>query len=143
MTRTPLSSDTTKTHVLEFDLGTDRYCVEIGYIAEIVNTEEVTEIPNTPPHVEGVMDLRGETTKIVNLKTVFDLDDDELGDRIIVFKRKRDATERIGWLADEVYQVQALEDGNVDTSVEGSGLAGIVRRDDEFVVWVDPTDVRV
>jgi len=142
MART-LSTDSSQTHVLEFDLGEDRYCVEIGYIAEIVNTDTLTAIPNTPPHVEGVMDLRGETTKIVNLKTVFDLESTGFGDRIIVFKRKRDATERVGWLADEVHQVHGLEEGTVDTSVEGRGIAGIVRRDDEFVVWVDPTDVRV
>ncbi|MWV40664.1 chemotaxis protein CheW [Natrialba sp. INN-245] len=132
------------THVLEFDLGENRYCVDIGYVAEIVNTDELTAVPNTPAHIEGVMDLRGETTKIVNLRTIFGDDDDgELGERIIVFKRKRDSTERVGWLADEVHQVQELETANVDTSVSGSGIAGIVRREDNFVLWIDPTDVRV
>ncbi|MEY7851681.1 chemotaxis protein CheW [Natrarchaeobius sp. A-rgal3] len=137
-------TEQSSTHVLEFDLGENRYCVDIGYVAEIVNTDELTAVPNTPTHIEGVMDLRGETTKIVNLRTIFgDGDGDELGDRIIVFKRKRDSTERIGWLADEVHQVQELETVNVDTSVSGSGIAGIVRREDNFVLWIDPTDVRV
>ncbi|ELZ07632.1 MULTISPECIES: chemotaxis protein CheW [Natrialba] len=131
-------------HVLEFDLGENRYCVDIGYVAEIVNTDELTPIPNTPAHVEGVMDLRGETTKIVNLRTIFGEDaGDELGSRIIVFKRKRGSTDRIGWLADEVHQVRQLETDAVDTSVEGDGIAGIVRQDDEFVLWIDPTAVRV
>ncbi len=130
-------------HVLEFDLGADRYCVEIAYVAEIVNTKRLTEIPNTPPHVEGVMDLRGETTTIVNLKTIFGLEDEGFGDRIIVFKRKRDTSDRIGWLADEVHQVRELDLDRVDTSVDGAGIAGVVRREDDFVIWIDPTDVRV
>lgn len=133
----------TEVHVLEFDLGTDRYCVDIGYIAEIVNTDRLTPIPNSPPHVEGVMDLRGQTTTIVNLKTVFDIDDDAFGNRIIVFRSAPDADERIGWLADEVHQVQELESDAVDTSVDGGGLKGVVRREDRFVIWVDPTGVLV
>lgn len=139
------STAETSTHVLEFNLGENRYCVDIGYVAEIVNTDELTSIPNTPPHVEGVMDLRGETTKIVNLRTIFgDSEaDDELGTRIIVFKRKRGSSDRIGWLADEVHQVREVETSAVDSSVEGDGIAGIVRQDDEFVLWIDPTDVRV
>ncbi|RQG99250.1 chemotaxis protein CheW [Natrarchaeobius oligotrophus] len=144
MATTKQTTDRTSTHVLEFDLGKNRYCVDIGYVAEIVNTDELTAIPNTPEHIEGVMDLRGETTKIVNLRTIFgDGENDELGDRIIVFKRKRNSTDRIGWLADEVHQVQELQTDAVDTSVNGTGIAGIVRREEEFVLWIDPTDVRV
>ncbi len=141
---TTKSTAEASTHVLEFNLGENRYCVDIGYVAEIVNTDKLTPIPNTPPHIEGVMDLRGETTKIVNLREIFGAnDEEELGDRIIVFKRKRGANERIGWLADEVHQVRELQTDLVDTSVEGSEIAGIVRREDEFVLWVDPTAVRV
>ncbi|MXV61788.1 chemotaxis protein CheW [Natronorubrum sp. JWXQ-INN-674] len=143
-TNQPTTDTETSAHVLEFDLGENRYCVDIGYVAEIVNTDELTAIPNTLEHVEGVMDLRGETTKIVNLRTIFgESESAELGNRIIVFKRKRGSEERIGWLADEVHQVRKLQTEAVDTSVEGTGIAGIVRQDDEFVLWIDPTDVRV
>ncbi|WP_049925888.1 chemotaxis protein CheW [Halopiger goleimassiliensis] len=148
MATTKSTADTSEsTHVLEFDLGENRYCVDIGYVAEIVNTDELTPIPNTPSHIEGVMDLRGETTKIVNLREIFrdraGDGDDVIGNRIIVFKRKRDSNERIGWLADEVHQVRELQTDIVDTAVEGSQIAGIVRREDEFVLWIDPTAVRV
>ncbi|RQG93584.1 chemotaxis protein CheW [Natrarchaeobius chitinivorans] len=137
-------TEAASTHVLEFDLGENRYCVDIGYVAEIVNTDELTAVPNTPAHIEGVMDLRGETTKIVNLRKIFgEGESDELGDRIIVFKRKRESNDRIGWLADEVHQVQELETVDVDTSVSSAGIAGIVRRETNFVLWIDPTEVRV
>ncbi len=143
---TTTSTTKTSTHVLEFVLGDNRYCVDIGYVAEIVNTETLTPIPNTPAHIEGVMDLRGETTKIVNLREIFSeatTGEEELADRIIVFKRKRGSNERIGWLADEVHQVRELDTSTVDTAVEGSEIAGIVRREEEFVLWIDPTAVQV
>ncbi|GAB3670926.1 chemotaxis protein CheW [Halopiger thermotolerans] len=137
--------DRTSTHVLEFSLGENRYCVDIGYVAEIVDTDQLTAVPNTPDHVEGVMDLRGETTKIVNLRRIFGETDDDsvIGNRIIVFKRKRGSDERVGWLADEVYQVQEVWTDAVDTSVDGEGIAGVIRRNDEFVFWIDPTSVRI
>lgn len=131
--------------MLEFSLGENRYCVDIGYVAEIVDTNQLTAVPNTPDHVEGVMDLRGETTKIVNLRRIFGETDDDsaIGNRIIVFKRKRGSDERVGWLADEVYQVEEVWTDTVDTSVDGEGIAGVIRRDDEFVFWIDPTSVRI
>ncbi len=141
---TTKSTTKSSTHVLEFDLGDNRYCVDIGYVAEIVNTDKLTPIPNTPEHIEGVMDLRGETTKIVNLRKTFgEADSDDLGDRIIVFKRRRGSNERIGWLADEVHQVREIQTERVDTAVEGSEIAGIVRHEDDFVLWIDPTAVQV
>ncbi|AFZ73142.1 chemotaxis protein CheW [Natronobacterium gregoryi] len=144
MSTTKQTTDDLRTNVLEFALGENRYCVDIGYIAEIVDTADLTAVPNTADHVEGVMDLRGETTKIVNLRKIFGEDDGEtLGSRIIVFKRKQDSKERIGWLADEVNQVREIQLQEVDTSVEGDGIAGVIRRDDDFVLWINPTDVRV
>lgn len=145
MATTNQSTAKTSTHVLEFILGENRYCVDIGYVAEIVDTDQLTAVPNTPDHVEGVMDLRGETTKIVNLRRIFGETDDDsaIGNRIIVFKRKRGSNERIGWLADEVYQVEEVWTDAVDTSVDGEGIAGVIRRDDEFVFWIDPTSVRI
>lgn len=137
------ATDTTAdpVYVLEFDLGTDRYCVAIDHVDEIVNRESVTPVPKTPPHVEGVMDLRGETTTILNPKTVLGVQSNGDRRRIVVFEGGADRT--VGWLVDEVYQVTTVDPSTVDDSVRDEGIHGIVRRDDEFVVWVSPDAVSV
>jgi purine-binding chemotaxis protein CheW len=56
----------TETQVLEFILGEEQYCVTIDAVDEIVKATEVTPMPETPPAVVGIMDLRGNTTVIVN-----------------------------------------------------------------------------
>lgn len=43
--------------VLEFQLGSETYCVSIDYVTEIVDIGELTSVPNAPPHVRGVYDL--------------------------------------------------------------------------------------
>lgn len=132
--------------VLEFDLGDEIYCVEIDYVAEIVDMDELTSVPNTPSHVEGVMDLRGRTTSIVDPKVVFDIEDSGEERRIIVFDPDvLDADGAIGWVVDEADQVVNVSEESIDrtTVADDDAVQGIVRRDDSFVVWVDPEAVSI
>lgn len=124
--------------VLEFRLEDRTYCVGIEHIDEIVDRGDLTPLPGSEPHVEGVMDLRGTTTTIVNPKTVLDVDDTETGERVIVFEAGDANT---GWVIDEVNQVVRIEDENVDESVESESVKAVVRRDDDLVVWVKPETI--
>jgi purine-binding chemotaxis protein CheW len=130
--------------VLEFKLGDETYCVSIDYVTEIVDVGELTKVPNAPPHVEGVMDLRGRTTSIVNPKAVFGIDEDGEEKRIIVYDPEIVQTQSAaGWLVDEVYQVVQISPEEVDQSPanDNGSIRGVVKRDDEFVIWVDPAVV--
>jgi purine-binding chemotaxis protein CheW len=135
---------TTTSQVLEFALGDEEYCVSIDHVTEIVDVGDVTTIPNAPPYVEGVMDLRGRTTAIVDPKSIFDIEERVDPKRIVVFDPQvvADGT-AAGWLVDEVDQVSSVEDGSVDRSPAGGddGVKGIVRREEDFVIWIDPAAV--
>jgi purine-binding chemotaxis protein CheW len=132
--------------VLEFELGEETYCVSIDYVTEIVDVGELTAVPNAPRHVEGVMDLRGRTTSIINPKVVFDITSDRAPQRIIVFDPEISEEEgAIGWLVDEVDQVSTLDPENVDQSPgskQAESIEGIVKRDAGFMIWVNPTAIQ-
>lgn len=134
-----MSKTVTNVQVLVFRLEDKRYCVDIAHIDEIVDREELTQLPNSKPHVEGVMDLRGTTTTIVNPKTVLGLDDSGTGDRVVVLEMENDSS--TGWLIDEVNQVVGVEPDDVDESVESESVRGVVRQGDAFVVWVKPSAI--
>jgi len=130
--------------VLEFALGEETYCVSIDYVTEIVDVGDLTEVPNTPRHVEGVMDLRGRTTSIVSPKVVFGIGGGGAERRIVVFDP--DIVENqgaVGWLVDEVSQVVSVNPSNVDEAPgqDDDAIVGVVKRDDDFVIWVDPHTV--
>ena len=133
------------TQVLEFDLGGETYCVSIDYVTEIVDVGDLTTVPNSPPHVEGVMDLRGRTTSIVDPKVVFGIEDEDEANRIIVFEPRIVADQgAAGWLVDEVHQVVTLDEADVDESParDDDAIHGVVKRDEgSFVIWVDPRAV--
>lgn len=128
--------------LLEFELGAESYAVDIAHVAEIVDVSDLTVIPNSAPHVEGVMDLRGRTTTIIDPKAVFGIDGDGERKRIVVFDRERTvAGKSIGWIVDEVDQVVEVDRDDVESSpvADDDAVRGIIKREDEFVIWVRPT----
>ncbi len=135
----------TNGQVLEFRLGGETYCVSIDYVTEIVDVGDLTTVPNSPAHVEGVMDLRGRTTSIVDPKVVFDIPEAGDAHRIIVFEPEIIADQgAAGWLVDEVDQVVDIDEADVDQSPAGDddAIRGVVKRGDgDFVIWVDPRSV--
>jgi purine-binding chemotaxis protein CheW len=60
--------------VLTFVLGAETYGVDILRVQEIRGWSAVTKIPQAPPHVLGVLNLRGSIVPIVDLRMRFRLE---------------------------------------------------------------------
>jgi purine-binding chemotaxis protein CheW len=60
--------------VLTFTLGEETYGVDILRVQEIRGWSAVTRIPQAPPHVLGVLNLRGSIVPIVDLRMRFALE---------------------------------------------------------------------
>jgi len=56
---------------LTFNLGAERYGLEILKVQEIIGLTEFTPLPNMPPHVRGVINLRGTVVPVVDLRSRF------------------------------------------------------------------------
>jgi purine-binding chemotaxis protein CheW len=60
--------------VLTFCLAAETYGVDILRVQEIRGWSPVTRIPKSPPHVLGVLNLRGSIVPIVDLRVRFSLE---------------------------------------------------------------------
>jgi purine-binding chemotaxis protein CheW len=131
-----------ETRVLEFALEGEYYCLDIAYIEEIVKEGRVTRVPNTPEWVEGVVDLRGQITTILNPKVPIGKENTEPGDLIVVFDEEAFEDQgNIGWVVDDVRQVSPIVESEVnDPPMEEAYIEGVIDRedDDQFVIWMDP-----
>lgn len=58
-------------HYLIFELNHEHYAIEILRVQKIKGWERVTPIPNTPRHLRGVMNLRGDIVPVVDLRLLF------------------------------------------------------------------------
>jgi purine-binding chemotaxis protein CheW len=71
------SAESTSHQVLTFTLGNETYGVDILRVQEIRGYSTVTRIPQTPPHVLGVLNLRGSIVPIVDMRMRFSLESAE------------------------------------------------------------------
>jgi purine-binding chemotaxis protein CheW len=129
------------TRILEFTLDDEQYCLDIQYIEEIVKHTAITRVPNTPEFVEGVVDLRGQITTILNPKVTIDKPNKEAGDLIVVFDSEAFEDQgHIGWVVDDVRQVSPISEDQVnDPPMQEDYINGVIDRDDgEFVIWTTP-----
>ncbi len=62
--------------LVAFQLGNEGYCVDISKVREINRLVEITHIPESPPFVEGVINLRGQIIPIIDLRRRFGLIED-------------------------------------------------------------------
>jgi purine-binding chemotaxis protein CheW len=60
--------------VLTFTLGAETYGVDILRVQEIRGWSPVTRIPQSPPHVLGVLNLRGSIVPIIDMRMRFNLE---------------------------------------------------------------------
>lgn len=56
---------------LTFVVGDENYAIDIASVQEIKGYSAITAIPNAPPYVRGVMNLRGTVIPVVDLRTRF------------------------------------------------------------------------
>lgn len=99
--------------VIVFNLGEERYGVEISQVKEIILPTQITRIPNMPDFVEGVLNLRGQIAAIINLRKRLGKEpkkNDE-NTRIIVVEYNN-AT--IGMMVDSVSEVRYLSSQNIE-----------------------------
>jgi purine-binding chemotaxis protein CheW len=59
---------------LTFRLGQEEYGIELLKVQEIKGYSAITPIPNTPPHIKGVMNLRGAVIPVVDLRVRFGME---------------------------------------------------------------------
>lgn len=53
--------------LLAFRLGEDEYCIDIMSVREIRGWTRPTPLPHTPPHLRGVINLRGTVLPVIDL----------------------------------------------------------------------------
>ena len=54
--------------VLSFEVGAQTYCVPVSAVREIRGVTPPTPLPEAPPYVRGVINLRGQVMPVIDLR---------------------------------------------------------------------------
>ena len=104
--------DTQKGRFLTFALGKEDYGIEIMYVTEIIGIQAITEVPELPDYIKGIINLRGKIIPVMDVRLRFKKEPIDYNDRtcIIVIDIKNIS---IGMIVDTVSEVISIEDANI------------------------------
>ncbi|NCC24214.1 MAG: chemotaxis protein CheW [Deltaproteobacteria bacterium] len=131
---------------LTFTLGPQVFAIPIESVREVQDAVETTRIPQTPPFMLGVMNLRGTAVPVVDLKRKFGMGPTQrtINSRIaIVEGRKGDDDGLVGALADSVREVLEIDPSVIEEAprmgmrVKPDFIRGVARSGEAFVVLLD------
>ena len=133
---------------LTFFMRGEEYAVGILRVKEIIEYEAVTRVPATPPHVRGVINLRGAVMPVVDLASKFGHGETVPARTtciVVVETRLGDSQDliRVGILADAVSEVvdipgEAIEPPpSFGTHVRVDFLTGMGKLDGRLVLVLD------
>lgn len=129
-------------------LGIDRevFAIDVALVQEILDHRPISRIPNAPPALMGMIDVRHRTVPVIDLRTKLGLPpvpptpstrivvlDVPLQGRMVV----------LGLLADRVYEVTPLADHPMEDAPDigvrwrSQFIRGVGRHGDRFVIVLD------
>lgn len=130
--------------LVSFKLGKETFAVYVSQVREIGRVEEITQVPNMPGFVEGVMDLRGQITTVIDLRSRFGIKEGEArtkSSRIIVAEIQNN---QMGLIVDSVQDVIRISPdvispppAVVSKTVDSHFLTGVCRLQDQLVMLLD------
>lgn len=106
------AEDTQRSKFLTFFIGKEAYGFEIKYVTEIIGIQEITEVPELPNYVRGIINLRGKIIPVMDVRLRFKKEAREYNDRTcIVVIDIHDIS--IGLIVDHVAEVVVIEPENI------------------------------
>ena len=102
---------------LTFVLAEEEYGISIVKIKEIIGMMTITNIPQTPPFVKGVINLRGKVVPVIDLRLKFGIDAIAYTDRtciVVVEIHSQTGDIRIGIVVDTVSEVLNIKGADIE-----------------------------
>ncbi|MCK8519859.1 chemotaxis protein CheW [Methanoculleus sp. 7T] len=141
------------TDVVEFGIGGTHYALDILLAREIVEMIPITPVPRAPPHIAGIINLRGEITNIIDLATLLNVQTgaETENRKIIVLVPEAANGSNTGIIVDDVHSVLRVGKDDIvqmdDSLAKEAYVKGIIRmKEDEkggkaqkqdLIIWID------
>lgn len=132
--------------VVSFDLAGEQYGVDINVVQEIILIGQITQMPQVPDDVSGLINLRGHILPIIDLRSRLGLASAEPTERsrIVVLNV---AQRTVGVIVDSVNEVLRIRQNQIEPTPSGvAGLrhhyvAGLVKFESELLIFLDVDEV--
>ena len=134
--------DTQKDKFLTFTVGKEDYGLEIYHVTEIIGIQKITEVPDMPDYVKGVINLRGKVIPIMDVRKRFKFEERAYDDRTCIIVVNINETS-LGLVVDTVKEVSDIPEKDIQPPpeiAEGNRqffIRGLGKVEDEVKILLD------
>lgn len=134
------------TQFLTFVLADDIFAIDVTKAKEILDFSDITQVPQTPEYMLGVINLRGSVVPVIDMRRKFNLEVAEVtrNSCIVVVDVDVDGEMvTVGALADSVREVLDLDSAQIEppprigTRLNTDFIKGMGNLDNKFVIILD------
>ncbi len=125
-----------------FSLASEEYGVDIMKVQEIIGYQGFTKIPNLPPFIKGVLNLRGSVIPVIDLRAKFALEEKEYTKYTVIILLS--VLGRImGMIVDAISDVVSFADDEMEETpdfgaqIHTKFIKGMGKRDGNFIILLD------
>ncbi len=104
--------DTQKGRFLTFQIHSEVYGIEIKYVTEIIGIQPITQVPELPNYIKGIINLRGKIIPVMDVRLRFRKEGVEYTDRTCVIVVDIGLIS-IGLIVDRVSEVLSIPDEEI------------------------------
>ena len=131
---------------LTFALGKEQYGLEILKVREIIGYMDITAVPQTPHHVKGVINLRGQVIPVIDLRAKFGMDTAEITEQTCIIVCEIQSGNRsfsTGIVVDNVEEVLDIDGQDIEeapqfgSSVDTNFILGMGKIGDTVKLLLD------
>lgn len=105
-------NDTQRDRYLVFLLEDECYGLEIRYVTEIIGMQKITDLPQMPDYIKGIINLRGKIVPVVDMRTRFKREEIPYTDRTCTVVIDILGS-TIGLIVDRVDEVVTIPEGSI------------------------------
>lgn len=135
---------------LTFILQGEEYGVDILCVQEIRVWSSVTELPNKPSYIKGVINLRGVIIPIIDLRERFSQQPLEYNEKTVTIILKHQSESRtmvVGIVVDAVSEVYKFNSTAIrqapgfGSQIDGCFLKGLANVEDKLIILLDSKEL--
>ena len=105
--------DTQEDKYLTFVIGKEDFGIEIRYVTEIIGIQGITQVPDMPHYVKGVINLRGKVIPVMDVRLRFGVEERPYDDRTCIIVINIDE-QPVGLIVDRVLEVLDIQKSEIE-----------------------------
>jgi purine-binding chemotaxis protein CheW len=135
---------------VSFRLNNELFAISAFKVLEVLEQQRITQIPNAPAYIKGVINFRGDVLPVIDMRRKFGMPDrteDQKFVIIVLDLKSGNDTLQLGAMADSVKDVIEIDERDLKpvpkmgSSYNSEFILGMIHTDNGFIMLLDADKV--